>query len=147
MKALITSLFALQVWGNFAQAADILLAECSGRTYRHRIYVLNEGTPSLNSFRYERRTYFGDSLQEAFPLQFEEIDFFEKKFTFVSFERGAIFAITATDQKKFLAGQPGRQSSAYNYRRPDSGAPLDYTGNCWLDFDRAITLPARLPNP
>lgn len=127
----------------FALADDRLVAECGGRTYLHRIYFVGGSPPTPNSFRYERRMFFGDTLQEGFSVQLDEADLFARKFTFTSIEGGIIFAVTASTQPKHLRGQPGRQGSAFHYRRPGSG-PNDYVNNCWIDFELAKTLPARL---
>lgn len=127
-----------------ARAEEKLVAECSGRSYLHQIFLLNETPITPTSFRYERRTFFGNSLQESYPVRLEDADPFEKKITFISFEAGAIFAVSAGSQRKFLRGQPGLQATAYNYRKPGSGGPLDYTGNCWIDYELALKLPTWL---
>lgn len=138
-----TALASFLLAAPFARAGEKLVAECSGRTYLHQIFLTEENSPTPETFRYERRTFFGNSLQEAYTVRFEEADHFERKFTFISFDHGAIFAVTASATAKYLRGQPGRSATAMNYRKPGTG-PIDYTGNCWIDFDLALKLPSRL---
>lgn len=139
------SLFCFFSLGPAAAAADVLLAECDGRTYRHRIYLVAAGEApiTMDSFRYERRTFFGDSLQEAFPVRLDEADRFENKFTFTSFAHLAIFSVTAGTQVKNRNGRAGRAGSGMNYRQPGA-APPDHVRTCWMDLDRLREMPAWL---